>query len=369
MRTRHIWQTRLMGVMLGLAMLAMPAVAGAVCGDGLPDLGEDCDPGADVATDCCTAGCEITSVAPAFVCRPAAGTCDAAETCDGVSATCPADAKSTAVCRPAVDLCDAVESCDGVNDACPADSVAGSFVECRPAASDCDIAENCDGAGVACPADGFEANGTPCDDGVTCSTPDSCQGGVCTGDPDGDADDVCNADDNCPTDANSGQEDVDGDTLGDVCDPADGVLNPIKISFKLDSSSSRDNSALKARGDFVTTLPGDVFDSTAPITVTLGDGKLVPSTRTFTWQPTECVANPVRVSCVSPDRLGRASFRTSASRPGVWKFRVRFKQQNLTGTLEEPATASLTYGPSTDRYGEIPDCKLKFNGMLCRDFH
>src|SRR5437870_2175660 len=46
-----------------------------------------------------------------------------------------ADAKSRAVCRPAAGACDVAESCDGVSDACPAD--AKSRVECRAKGGDC----------------------------------------------------------------------------------------------------------------------------------------------------------------------------------------------------------------------------------------
>jgi hypothetical protein len=38
-------------------------------------------------------------------------------------------------------------------------------------------------------------------------------------DPDSDGDDVANEDDNCPLDANADQADTDGDGLGDACDP------------------------------------------------------------------------------------------------------------------------------------------------------
>jgi hypothetical protein len=54
------------------------------------------------------------------VCRASGGVCDPAESCDGVSNTCPADAKSTAVPRLGRRLRRG-DSCDGVNNNCPAD--------------------------------------------------------------------------------------------------------------------------------------------------------------------------------------------------------------------------------------------------------
>jgi hypothetical protein len=79
--------------------------------------------------------------------------CDLAESCDGASDDCPADAKSSTVCRSAAGVCDVAETCDGAGDDCPTDSVAGAFVTCRSAAGVCDSAENCDGVGVDCPTD------------------------------------------------------------------------------------------------------------------------------------------------------------------------------------------------------------------------
>jgi hypothetical protein len=307
---------------VGLALLAVPGLTAAVCGDGLPDGGEQCDPGPDAPDDCCTAGCQITSAAPAFVCRPVA------------------------------DLCDAAETCDGVNAACPADSAASAFVQCRAAGDECDPAENCDGVNTACPADQTEPDGTACDSG------------------DGDGDNVCDASDNCPVDANPEQVDVDTDTIGNVCDPDEGPLNPIRITFKLNTvPNPRDNSALKARGDFVTLAVGDVFDASGPITLTLRDGKSPPGTptiRTHTFLPSVCLATPKRVRCVDGDY--RISFSTSPSRPGVWRFKSQFKKQSLTGPLQGPATGTLTYGPATDRNGSVEDCKSKFSGMTCKDF-
>ena len=56
---------------------------GPVCGDGVVSPGEDCETGA------CCADCKFAVFATE--CRAAAGSCDAAEVCDGLSAECPAD--------------------------------------------------------------------------------------------------------------------------------------------------------------------------------------------------------------------------------------------------------------------------------------
>jgi hypothetical protein len=56
-------------------------------------------------------------------------------------------------------------------------------------------------------------------------------------DPDSDGDTVIDSLDNCPNDANTDQSDVDGDMLGDVCDPDadnDGLLNTDEVIYGSD---------------------------------------------------------------------------------------------------------------------------------------
>src|SRR6185436_4510607 len=89
--------------------------------------------------------CPADGVAASGVeCRASNGVCDLAETCNGLAAGCPTDAKSTAVCRSPVDGCDATESCDGSADACPADETSAAGTTCRAASGICDVREECD---------------------------------------------------------------------------------------------------------------------------------------------------------------------------------------------------------------------------------
>ena len=213
------------------------------CGNGIVEGTEQCDPGTNNPSDCCSSNCMYES--SSYTCRSASGTCDVAETCSGSSATCPVDAvqpntftcrasqgvcdleekcdgstktcptdlKSTALCRASARDCDLAEYCDGVNNGCPTDVFKSSSVVCRSASGSCDIAETCSGSGVNCPADAVRPNGyvcaqelgqcdaddtcdgthtycnenyassgTSCNDGLFCNVGETCNGaGICTG--------------------------------------------------------------------------------------------------------------------------------------------------------------------------------------------
>jgi hypothetical protein len=142
----------------------------------------------DVAEVCSglSAACPPDVFQPATVlCRAPASTCDAAESCPGTGPACPPDVVTPAgtQCRAAVGTCDVAETCDGTSNTCPADAARPAGTLCRAAVDDCDIAETCNGTSTTCPADAAQPNGTPCDDTNVCTTPDTCQGGVCTGTP------------------------------------------------------------------------------------------------------------------------------------------------------------------------------------------
>jgi hypothetical protein len=87
-----------------------------MCGNGIVETGEQCDPGEGIQSPCCdSATCQFL---PGAVCDPASSPC-CTEQCNF--------SPSTQVCRPAVDpTCDTAEMCTGNSSACPPDLFASN---------------------------------------------------------------------------------------------------------------------------------------------------------------------------------------------------------------------------------------------------
>ena len=93
-----------------------------MCGNGIVESGEDCDPGIGVNSTCCNSKtCKFTNNA---VCDPSSSPC-----CTSQCQFAPA----TQVCRPSIDpVCDTQEVCTGNSSACPADVFAPNGKSCGP---------------------------------------------------------------------------------------------------------------------------------------------------------------------------------------------------------------------------------------------
>jgi Disintegrin len=93
-----------------------------MCGNGIVESGEDCDPGIGVNSTCCDSKtCKFTNNA---VCDPSSAPCCTAQ-CQF--------APASQVCRPAKDpQCDTPEVCTGNSSACPADLFAPNGKSCGP---------------------------------------------------------------------------------------------------------------------------------------------------------------------------------------------------------------------------------------------
>lgn len=112
-----------------------------------------CDDGSCELTGACAAG--GVPLPAGTLCRAAAGVCDVAEVCNGVSPDCPADVVSSSqtICNPSDGFCDIPDYCNGTSKMCPSDQKKSSTVICRASTKQCDPAEYCSGTGDACPAD------------------------------------------------------------------------------------------------------------------------------------------------------------------------------------------------------------------------
>lgn len=124
---------------------------GPACGNGVVQAGEECDDGNTADGDCCSSTCQY----------------------EEEGSNCPADDE---VCTD--DMCDATGAC--------VHPAGNTGAVCRAAAGECDLAEECDGISSVCPDDGFQPNDAPCtDDGLYCSGAETCQNGTCasSGDP------------------------------------------------------------------------------------------------------------------------------------------------------------------------------------------
>jgi hypothetical protein len=264
-------------------------------------------------------------------------------------------------------ICNGAETCDLGTSMCEA----GTAIVC---ADQCETGTCLEPTGTC----ELQANGFVCSATAdACTLDDTCQAGVCTdgGGGDGDADGVCNADDNCPVAANPGQDDIDGDTIGDVCDLNDGPsMNVTRAILKRQRKPDKANGSVLIKGDFISD-PDTALSTSTTITIKVVDG--FGFVRLKTWNVgSECTVNASgRVKCKSLDRTLKAGFNPFRKTPGVYRFKMNFKKQAIpVDTLfGAPVTVTVSFGPqppaigAIDRVGDISDCQATSRGLKCRE--
>ncbi len=367
---RAAYLFRMLAIML--VMLVAPPVGAQVCGNGVVELGEFCDPGPTPGDTCCTASCTLKFLGT--ICREATGECDLPEVCTGLLPSCPTNVfKPAGVCRAAVDVCDMPELCSGVGPACPIDRFEPPTTTCRAAGSTCDAAETCTGDSPSCPPD--------------------------PGELDEDADSICDPLDSCPTVADPTQADSDADGVGDVCDPCtnlEGVrLEGARLTFgKLTNPGGDDRLKLKAALEVPHTLHIDPQAKGLRLVLTDGSGGTVvdailpagvfdPALRAG-WRTIGSNAWVYQNGgSVTPriDGIRRLVLKQDSFRPGRLRISVLARDGDYRAASGQP---SLTLGvvvdaplASTgqcgelkfDNTGEVPDCRNLNSGrrMLCRE--
>jgi hypothetical protein len=276
-----------------------------------------------------------------------------ADTCSGSSAACP-DAKSTAVCRSAAGICDAAETCDGASDTCPADAFAPTTTQCRASGGPGDPAEFCSGSSASCPVDG---------------------GG------DGDGDGVDDGTDNCVTISNPTQSDGDADGLGDACDPCTNLVPVFTTKTKI-----RVTKQLTPPGDDGFTFKGRMTVPATPnidpaangVRVLLTDSTGVDVIDVTIPGGAGWKANPAGnrwgfVSLAGVGGITKVRIVEKATSPGMLKFTVKGKNGSFAvSTNALPVKGTLVIDSPiamTGQCGEAtPPCRVLAQGktVLCK---
>jgi hypothetical protein len=353
-----------------------PAPDGVACNDrNLCTQTDTCQGGACVGTN----PIECTAIDP----------CHLAGTCKPSTGYCSNPPKNPAVCTP-VDQCQVAGSCNPATgecttpnksdgsactdgdactqtDGCQAGICVGSNPMPCDAGGPCQLAGTCDTFTGTC-SNAPAPDGTPCggNSGVTCSQPDTCQAGVCAaggvGDTDGDG--ICDTDDNCPTMANATQRDLDGDGIGDLCDPDDAALVIRHALVKKSAGASGRNGGLVVRGTFMVPPP-DAFTTSAGVTAHVQDP--LGMDVTFAWNASECATSPRgKIVCRrAGERASQAKFRPLGSTPHLYKFSLRMAHLAMPGPFASPLTLTLTDDAAIDRVGAMATCHALPAGLTC----
>jgi hypothetical protein len=197
---------------------------------------------------------------------------------------------------------------------------------------------------------------------------------ICPLDPDNDVDGdgFCGDVDNCPADPNPGQEDVDADGDGDVCDYTDIAGLSVRKTMARESKQypASDLWIVKAELDSTTT-PGFAAqlaaEGVALLLLKQGGSGLVEVT-SFSFAPSTCSEKNGSVICKDPATRSKVVFR-KRSATDFFKVSFRMRRQDLTAPdlAETPLVVSVRTTGEVDRSDDIADCKAISRGVRCKE--
>lgn len=302
-----------------------------VCGDGTVGGTEDCDDAGESIG--CNADCTF-----AF-CGDGQTNATAGEDCDdgGDSALCNFDC-TLAQCGDGYTNPAALEDCDD----------AGESPSCN---ADCTTAACGDGIVNA-------SAGEECDDG-NLADGDGCLS-TCELDDDGDG--AGNASDNCPADANPGQEDLDGDGAGDVCDGEDAQLDLDRATiWRTRSKLGR----MRLDGSIPAGVygPADVFSHDPGFSMRVRDGLTLDHQVDFVAGDCETFRSG-RMRCRLPDKTAKVILIPTET-PGAYGFEADLRRIDIGAPQAGPVSVAVRHG-DIDRVGGNASCRVHAAKLVCR---
>lgn len=185
---------------------------------------------------------------------------------------------------------------------------------------------------------------------------------------DADGDGVPNVTDNCPTESNPNQADVDHDGQGDVCDAADERLHLKRVHLSA-TAGTRPSGKIVVRGSFV---PAQPIDAAGGLVLRVVDG-VGALDEMVAFAPGDCSGRPGRLACRDVTRQRRALVTTSHLQPNGYLVAITLEGLAQTGPFTPPIAVTLTSDPGVlikglDRVGQVEAaaCRATPRRLRCR---
>ncbi|HEY8514664.1 MAG TPA: ELWxxDGT repeat protein [Candidatus Binatia bacterium] len=194
--------------------------------------------------------------------------------------------------------------------------------------------------------DGLLDESEECDEGALNGTPTSCCTALCT----------------------LHRDDLDGDGIGDRCDPVDATLDLRRAQVRADAPTPRVDGTIVLDGHLsFDPARGDVLDPADGITVTVRDAAGLAEAAT--WDAASCRTTKAGViHCRNAGKDAVVRFRPAGrdatGLPRLF-FRVKLAGRALTGPFTGPLEATITHGAQIDRTGNLARCTPTPRGLRC----